>query len=123
MPATATMTSLGNPIDAIAGVDFTSRPTHRKPIVVALGQASRGVARLDRLESHASFDGFAAWLRTPGPWIAAIDMPFGLPRELVNALGWPTDWLPLMRHYAGLPRAEIRARFSPFCRARPAAGQ
>jgi hypothetical protein len=29
------------------------------------------------------------------------------------------DWLPLMRHYAGLSRDEIRTRFAAFCDARP----
>jgi hypothetical protein len=43
-----------------------------------------------------------------------------LPRELVLALGWPTQWLPLMRHYAALTRAEIRDTFAAFCNARPA---
>jgi hypothetical protein len=107
----------------VAGVDFTSRPTRRKPITVALGHVLGGVAKLDRLEAHASFEGFAAWLRTPGPWTTAIDMPFGLPRELVAALGWPTEWLPLMRHYTSLTRPEIRARFAAFCAARPAGGK
>ncbi|CAG0946240.1 hypothetical protein GPROT2_03640 [Gammaproteobacteria bacterium] len=108
---------------AVAGVDFTSRPTRRKPITVALGQASHGVVRLERLEAHPSFESFSAWLHTPGPWIAAIDMPFGLPRELVTALGWPTDWLPLMRHYGSLSREQIRAQFAAFCDARPAGGK
>jgi hypothetical protein len=107
-------------LHAVAGVDFTSRPTRRKPITVALGQVSRNVVRLERLESHAGFESFARWLRTPGPWLAAIDMPFGLPRELVTTLGWPTDWLPLMRHYASLSREDIRDHFSAFCDSRPA---
>jgi hypothetical protein len=105
---------------AVAGVDFTSRPTRRKPITVALGRLQHGVVRLERLEAHFSFEQFAGWLATPGPWTAAIDMPFGLPRELVATLGWPTEWLPLMRHYTSLHRAEIRERFAAFCAARPA---
>jgi len=113
------MTSASLPDWHLAGVDFTSRPTRRKPITVARGQASRNVVRLERVDTHESFDGFAAWLRTPGPWLAAFDFPFGLPRELVQALGWPLDWLPLMRHYAGLSRDEIRTRFAAFCDARP----
>jgi len=108
---------------AVAGVDFTSRPTRRKPITVALGRLAHGVLRLERLDSHTSFDSFAVWLRTPGPWIAAIDMPFGLPRELVSTLGWPTDWLPLMRHYASLSREQIRGQFAAFCAARPASSK
>ena len=100
----------------LAGVDFTSRPTRRKPITVALGHlvAAQGVVRLDALHEHLSFDSFARWLRTPGPWIAGFDLPFGLPRELVQTL---------MRHYAGLTREEIRSTFAAFCAARPAGGK
>ena len=109
----------------LAGVDFTSRPTRRKPITVALGHlvAAQGVVRLDALHEHLSFDSFARWLRTPGPWIAGFDLPFGLPRELVQTLGWPLEWHALMRHYAGLTREEIRSTFAAFCAARPAGGK
>jgi len=104
---------------ALAGIDFTSRPTHRKPITVALGERSGAVVRLVQLDEHASFEGFSAWLRTPGPWLGAFDFPFGLPRELVETLGWPRDWLALMQHYAALSREQIRTTFAAFCAARP----
>jgi hypothetical protein len=104
----------------LAGIDFTSRPTSRKPITVATGRLQHGVVRLDRLAAHTSFEAFAAWLHTPGPWLGVFDLPFGLPRELVLALGWPTEWAALMRHYAALSRDEIRATFAAFCDARPA---
>ncbi|MGY4828056.1 DUF429 domain-containing protein [Sphaerotilaceae bacterium SBD11-9] len=103
----------------LAGIDFTSRPTRRKPITVARGALDRGVVQLARVEAHSSFESFSAWLRTPGPWLAACDFPFGLPRELVLALGWPAEWLPLMRHYAALSRGQIRDTFAAFCDARP----
>ena len=105
----------------LAGIDFTSRPTRRKPITVALGHLDgrqSGAVRLDRIETHADFDGFARWLHTPGPWLGVFDLPFGLPRELVATLGWPLQWVPLMLHYAALSRAEIRATFKAFCDAR-----
>jgi Protein of unknown function (DUF429) len=109
--------------DAIAGIDFTSRPTRRKPVTVALGRCERAVVRLERVDVHTSFDSFATWLRTPGPWLAVFDLPFGLPRELVRTLGWPTEWLPLMTHYAALSREDIRATFAAFCDARPVGGK
>ena len=108
------------PAPPLAGIDFTSRPTRKKPITVALGHLAHGAVRLDRIESHTDFTGFAAWLQRPGPWLGVFDLPFGLPRELVRALGWPTEWLPLMRHYAALDRREIRDLFKAFCDARPA---
>jgi hypothetical protein len=103
----------------LAGIDFTSRPTRRKPIVVAFGQLRQGAVRLARIERYESFDGLLRWLNTAGPWLGVFDLPFGLPRELVLALGWPTEWRALMAHYAGLSRDEIRARFKAFCDARP----
>ena len=110
-----------NPV--LAGIDFTSRPTKRKPITVALGHIRQGALRLDRLDAHTTFDDFAGWLRIDGPWLGVFDLPFGLPRELVLALGWPTDWAALMRHYAALSRAQIRDTFAAFCDARPAGGK
>jgi hypothetical protein len=81
------------------------------------------VVRLERVDAHMDFAGFSTWLRTPGPWVAAFDFPFGLPRELVESLGWPLEWLALMRHYAALDRAQIRMTFAAFCAARPAGGK
>ena len=72
------------PAAALAGVDFTSRPTPRKPITVALGRLRGDVVVLDRLDAIPTSTGFAAWLERPAPRIAAFDLPFGLPRELVD---------------------------------------
>ena len=105
---------------ALAGIDFTSRPTRRKPITVAIGHVQQGAVRLARIDEHLTFESYAAWLRSPGPWLGVFDLPFGLPRELVQTLGWSTEWLPLMRHYAALSRAQIRDTFAAFCDARPA---
>ena len=107
----------------LAGIDFTSRPTRAKPITVALGRVDRGALRLERIEAHTELDSFSRWLHTPGPWLGVFDLPFGLPRELVTTLGWPMQWAPLMRHYATLSRAEIRATFKAFCDARPVGGK
>ena len=79
------------PKQALVGVDFTSRPTRRKPITVAPGERSGALLRLAGIEQHATLDGYARWLAAPGPWIGAFDLPFGLSRELVEALGWPTQ--------------------------------
>lgn len=103
----------------LLGIDFTCAPTRRKPITIAHGHAEATLLRLDGIEAAADFEAFGVVLARPGPWLGAFDLPFGLPRELVEALGWPRDWLALMRHYALLSRAEIRATFAAFCAARP----
>ena len=102
------------------GVDFTSRPSRRKPVVLARGACQVGVVRLRALQRYPDFGAFAAALALPGPWVGAFDFPFGLPRALVEELGWPLSWLPLMRHYGALSREAIRQQFKAYCDARPA---
>jgi len=113
--------------DAITlmGCDFTSAPSRRKPITLALGRLYRGRVVLDGLETFDSLDAWAVRLAIPdgAPWVGGFDLPFGLPRELVTALGWSTEWLPCLRHYASLSREQIRAAFAAFCDARPAGGK
>jgi hypothetical protein len=107
----------------LLGCDFTSAPTRRKPIVLAVGRAERGRVVLDAIERFESLDAWGERLRAPGPWVGGFDLPFGLPRELVTALGWPDDWRACMAHYAALPRAAIREAFAAFCQARPVGGK
>ena len=110
----------GMTMHPVFGIDFTSAPRRSKPIRIAEGHRHGAVMRLAGLTALDSLDAFSAWLARPGPWVAGLDLPFGLPRELVLALGWPTDYAALMSHYAGLSRADIRDRFAAFCDARPA---
>ncbi|MFI5447211.1 DUF429 domain-containing protein [Polaromonas sp. UC242_47] len=107
----------------LIGCDFSSAPTRRKPIVLACGSSKHGRVQLAQLERIESLDDFEVWLRQPLAWLGAFDFPFGLPRELVAQLGWPTAWPDCMRHYAALSRAEIRDTFAAFCAARPVGGK
>jgi hypothetical protein len=114
MPALA-----ATPVTNCLGVDFTSAPTKRKPITVARGSVHGARVSLQRVDALDSFAAFEVLLREAGPWVGAFDFPFGLPRELVEALDWPREWQALMRHYAALSRPQIRAAFAAFCAARP----
>jgi len=109
----------------LLGVDFSSAPRRGKPIVAAWGRWLRQGALLElvQFDEIARLSDFTAWLQAPGPWRGAFDLPFGLPRELVQALGWPTDWPALMDHYAALDRRTIAATFAAFCAARPVGGK
>ncbi|MDM0031732.1 DUF429 domain-containing protein [Variovorax sp. J22P271] len=107
----------------LLGCDFSSAPTARKPIVVALGAACGSRVDLAGFESFAALDAWGHWLRTLPAWVGAFDLPFGLPRELVVQLGWPLAWEALIAHYAGLGRDEIRRTFAAFCAARPSGGK
>jgi hypothetical protein len=110
-------------VTQLVGCDFSSSPTHRKPIVLAWGHVRGAAVVLERLECLPSLNAFGRWLSQPGTWTGGFDLPFGLPRELVTALGWPLTWEACIRHYATLSRAEIRAAFAGFCNCRPVGGK
>ena len=100
----------------LLGCDFTSRPTARKPVVLAWGQfdgkkcqypSKNGALSLLKIQLLDSFPAVAGALQAPSAaWLGGFDLPFGLPRELVQALGWPTDWHACMQHYRHLSREQ-----------------
>lgn len=108
---------------ALLGCDFSSSPSRKKPIVIAWGAASKGRVLLSRLERLDSLAAFETCLLQPAAWIGAFDLPFGLPRELVEKLGWPTVWRDYISRYTQMTRAEIRDSFAAFCNARPVGGK
>ena len=107
----------------LLGCDFTSAPSRRKPITLAVGRTDRQRVVLSGMERFETLDGWAARMAEPGHWVGGFDLPFGLPRELVTTLGWPTDWAACMTHYARLSRDSIRESFAGFCNARPVGGK
>ncbi|RFO98057.1 DUF429 domain-containing protein [Rhodoferax lacus] len=107
----------------LLGCDFSSSPTRRKPVLLAWGTLSQGRVQLQRLERLETLDNFAACMARDEVWLGGFDMPFGLPRELVETLGWPREWEACIGHYAALSRSEIRDCFAAFCDARPVGGK
>ena len=107
----------------LLGCDFSSSPSKRKQIVIAWGEAAGDRVVLKQLQFFSTLKDFSECLHTPGSWVGGFDLPFGLPRELVESLGWPTDWLACMRHFAQLSRDDIRAQFAQFCHQRPVGGK
>lgn len=110
----------------IVGVDFTSAPSRRKPIVAAHGRLEGGRVAIERVDRLADWLAFEALLTSPGPWVGAFDFPFGLPRELVEALAWPgagfrteASWRAMLAHYAALDRIGADRAFAGFRAQRP----
>lgn len=103
----------------LLGVDFSSSPSARKPVVLAWGLRSGQRVSLQRLEHCATHQALEGSLRAVPRWVGGFDLPFGLPRELVEHLGWPLEWAACMDHYCSLSRAEIRDTFAAFTAARP----
>lgn len=107
----------------LLGCDFSSSPSKRKAIVIAWGAWQHNRVTLGHLQRCESLDGFRQTLSSKRAWVGGFDLPFGLPRELVQQLGWPTDWLACIQHYASLSRTQIRDQFAAFCHARPVGGK
>jgi hypothetical protein len=107
----------------VLGCDFSSSPQARKPIVIALGRLDGTRVRLQEIKTFAHVALWESWLAMPNDWVGGFDLPFGLPRELVEHLGWPTGWAACMDHYAAQSREQIRTTFKAFCDARPVGGK
>lgn len=111
----------------ILGVDFSSAPRRAKPIAIAAGRLAGGRLQVHALETAASLEAFDAFLARPGPWVGGFDFPFGLPRPLLEHLGWPhapsageDGWARMVRHLVAMPRDRMVAAFRAWCDARPA---
>lgn len=109
---------------AVIGVDFTSAPSAKKPITIAVGRwrtsARRTVYQLDEVRELETLDAFEAFLMEGGPWLGGFDLPFGQPRPLIEHEGWPTDWSAFVRFYCRRQRDDLRRVFRRWCDARPA---
>lgn len=93
----------------VVGIDFTSRPSGRKPVVAADAALDDDVLTVTDLHrwSDPLFSEMRSFLHEPGPWIAGLDLPFGMPSPFVTALGWPTGW----EGYAAAAGTVQRERF------------
>ncbi len=104
----------------IYGLDFTSAPSRRKPLV-ALGCAlADGVLRVEGAEEMTTLAGFEGFLEKPGPWVCGMDFPFGQPSSLVSALGWPAAWEGYVGEVARLGKDEFEDAIRADMALRPA---
>jgi hypothetical protein len=76
----------------IYGIDFTSAPGPSKPLTCAQAEIRDRTVQIRTVQYWTDFTDFEAFLGSEGPWVAALDFPFGLPRKLVRNLRWPETW-------------------------------
>ena len=83
----------------VYGIDCTSSPTRRKPIVVVECRLAGDVLRVveQPWRYFETFDKFEAFLAAPPPrgsqqWVAAADFPFGLSIRFLENMKWPMEW-------------------------------
>nr|WP_281281967.1 DUF429 domain-containing protein [Rubellimicrobium roseum] len=93
----------------VYGVDFTSAPSRRKPIAVAVGRLEGDRLTLTALERLPSLDLFDRALRVAGPWVAGFDLPFTQSRTFLDNIGWERDWPAFADRLGRMTRAEFRA--------------
>lgn len=104
----------------IRGIDFTSAPSPSKPITVAEGKLDGDVLRIERLRRLTCFLDFETALEEPGPWIAGIDFPFGQPRRLIEALGWPRElWADYIECVRKMDKDEFERTIKDYTKDRP----
>ena len=109
----------------VFGFDFTSAPSRRKSITRCTGTLRPDPANqswsLDvvAVDALSSFDAFETALAIPGPWVAAFDFPFGLPRELSEQVGWPNDWRAHVRHVRSIGKLQFVATLNRVRESRP----
>lgn len=104
----------------VYGIDFTSRPTRRKPITCAVCVLTGDRLVYQGLQKLTTFEQFEASLAAPGPWIAGMDFPFGQSQRFVQNIGWPDNWRGYVTHVAGLDRATFRQTLDDYRKPRPA---
>ena len=93
----------------IYGLDFTSAPGREKPITCVGTTLIEQTLHVESLVLFECFDTFENFLGSPGPWIAAMDFPFGQPKKLRVNLGWPERWDAIARLVGDLSAAEFEA--------------
>ena len=103
----------------VLGVDFTSAPSRRKPIVVARGVLVESTLSVERIDPLVNFHAFVALLNEQGPWIGAFDLPLGLPRELLTTMRWPVSWRDMLAHINTMGKAEFKDALDTVRKSRP----
>lgn len=109
----------------IRGIDFTSAPSRRKPISCAKAAFDGRLLSFERLIRWKDFREFEQALRETGPWIAAIDFPFGQSRRLIENL-WtaigrplPKTWSDYVSHFADMGKQQFRRVLTDYRSLRP----
>jgi len=107
-------------LPTILGVDFTSAPSRRKPIRCAVCELKGGLLVFQDCLTLTTFEQFEALLDSSGPWVAALDFPFGLPRKLLANLGWPEKWEEYIQLIASMDKTAFEETLAHYRQSRPA---
>lgn len=76
----------------ILGIDFTSAPSTRKPLVCAYGWLEGERLQIQRLEHWTHYLDFEQVLERTGPFVAGLDFPFAFPLAFSRYYQLPLVW-------------------------------
>ena len=91
----------------IYGFDFTTAPSRKKPITCAVCRLQDNLLSVQNCLKLISFEVFEAFLRLDGPWLAALDFPFGQPHKLISNLDWSETWEGYLQIIASMGKKEF----------------
>lgn len=103
----------------IFGIDFTSSPSTSKPITQAECELRGDTLYVCLIRALPDFTSFEAALRVSGPWVTALDFPFGQPRKLIENLGWPGSWPEYVRMVGAMTKSEFETLLRNYQANRP----
>ena len=103
----------------VHGIDFTSRPSNKKPITCITCSFEGTHLQVSELHEWTSFNAFEDALQNPGPWIAGIDFPFGQARRFIETIGWPESWQAYVDLVSQISRENFRRILDNYRENRP----
>ncbi len=104
----------------IYGLDFTSTPTRRKPITCAACDLQDSLLCVRHILNFTSFEGYENFLSSDGPWLVALDFPFGQPRKFLENMEWPLNWVDYMQIVASIDKKQFEEILRCYREPRPA---
>ena len=107
----------------IYGLDFTSAPSQRKPLVAIDCELNENVLYVKSAEEMTSFEEFEMFLKSGGPWVCGMDFPFGQPKALTKALRWPASWEGYVGVVSRLSKEEFEGTIKGYMSGRPKGGK
>ena len=103
----------------IYGIDFTSSPNKRKPIVSVEGRLEGAELSFVDICEWSDFSGLSDILASPGPWVAGLDFPFGQSSKFIENMRWPRRWASYVRtQVKTLSREDFRKMMDDYRRPR-----
>ncbi len=113
----------------VIGVDFSSAPKKNKPIIIATGLLKPTLSNLSNRKSFlVSLDDFVElddlskfedFLIRSKSWVGGFDLPFGMPRSLIENFHWPISWNKFVNFFCNSNKAYLKDCFKMWCDSRP----